>query len=117
MHRFDLEQSIRHARVIKCSGTGLTRSNRFFKILDSLFLACVIGALLVVQPTQLLKHLGVIGVALKDPAIGALCRFKLCEVSAMDSELDVKDKPLSVARTHGRSGTKCLLQSVVEAGW
>jgi hypothetical protein len=56
---------------------GLIRSHRLLEIFDGLFLACVVGALLVMQPTQLLQYLGVIGIVLKDPAVGALCRFQL----------------------------------------
>lgn len=41
-----------------------------------MFLAGVVGALLVVQPTQLLQDLGVIGITLKHTAIGTLGGFE-----------------------------------------
>lgn len=47
-----------------------TRSNRFFKILNSLLLTAEACALLVVEPAQLLKNLGVVRVALKHARVG-----------------------------------------------
>lgn len=46
-----------------------------------MLLAGVVGALLVVQPAELLQNLGVIRVTVEDPAICALCCFELkdCE--------------------------------------
>ena len=63
--------------MTKYESTELTRSNRLLKILNRLFLTCVIGALLMVQPTQLLKDLGVIGITFKHPTIGTLSSFEL----------------------------------------
>jgi hypothetical protein len=42
-----------------------------------LLLAGVVGTLLVVQPSKLLKNLRVIGVAFEHAAVGALCSLKL----------------------------------------
>lgn len=61
-----------------CSGdTKLTRSYRFLKILNSLLLAGVVGALLVVQPPELLENLGVIWVTFKDATVSAFSSFEL----------------------------------------
>jgi hypothetical protein len=56
---------------------SLVGSNRLLKIFNSLLLACIVGALLMMQPSQLLKDLRVVGVTLKDPAVSALCGFEL----------------------------------------
>lgn len=50
----------------------LTRSDRLFEVLDRLFLAGEAATLLVMQPAQLLKHLGVIWIALENALI---CTF------------------------------------------
>lgn len=51
----------------------LTSRDRFLEILDSSLLAGEAVALLVVQPAELLKHLGMVGVALKDFLVCSLC--------------------------------------------
>ena len=57
--------------------TRLTGSNGLLEVLDGLLLAGIVGALLVVQPTQLLEHFGVIGITFQDAAVGALGCFEL----------------------------------------
>jgi hypothetical protein len=64
VHRSGLKKAVSHMRGVRDQGTKLTRSHRLFEILNSLLLACVIRALLVVQPAELLKDLGVIRVTL-----------------------------------------------------
>lgn len=55
----------------------LVRSHGLLKVLDSLLLTGVVGALLMVQPTQLLKDLCMIGVTLKNATVCALGGFEL----------------------------------------
>jgi hypothetical protein len=57
--------------------TRLTRSHRLLEVLDGLLLAGIVGTLLMVQPTKLLKHFGVIWITFQDAAVGALGCFKL----------------------------------------
>lgn len=49
---------------------ALTSTNRFLEILNRQFLACKVVALLMVKPTQLLKHFSVVGVGFEDPHVG-----------------------------------------------
>ena len=52
--------------------TEITCGNRLLKILDSLLLAAEAGALLMMQPTELLQDLSVVGIAVEDAHICAL---------------------------------------------
>lgn len=76
----------------------LTSTDRLLQVLNSLLLARVAVALLVVEPTKLLENLGVVGVTLQHASIGTLSRFEL-------------DKEVSMARRSTRliSGTYILL--------
>lgn len=56
----------------------LTCAHRFLQVFDSLFLACVTVALLVVQPSELLQDLGMVRVLVKHSAVGGLGSVKLC---------------------------------------
>ena len=56
---------------------GLVRSHGLLQVLNGLLLTGVIGALLMVQPTQLLEDLCMIGVTLKHATVCALGGFKL----------------------------------------
>lgn len=47
-----------------------------------------------VQPSQLLKDLRVVGVTVKDPAVSALCSLELSHVSAMKQLLCLGDTNL-----------------------
>lgn len=49
-----------------------TRIDRFLEILDCLLLAAETGALLVMEPTKLLQHLGVCWVTLEDTSVRLL---------------------------------------------
>lgn len=55
----------------------LTCANRLLQELDSLVLAGVTVALLVVEPTQLLKNLGVVRIPVENAAVSSLSRLKV----------------------------------------
>jgi hypothetical protein len=61
----------------------LTGSNGFLQVLDGLLLAAEASALLVVKPTQLLKDLGVIGIAFENARVCRLGRVVLWKISGM----------------------------------
>lgn len=56
---------------------SLVRSHRLLQVLDGLLLTGVVGALLMVQPTQLLEDLGMIGITLEHATVGTLGGFEL----------------------------------------
>lgn len=58
----------------RCS---LTSTDRLLQILNGLLLAGVVVALLVVEPSELLKDLGMVGVAFQNAPVGNLSGFKL----------------------------------------
>jgi hypothetical protein len=94
--------------------SSLTRCDRFFQILDCLFLASKALALLVVEPAELLQNLCMLWVAIKNATICSFGIVKLELVSLSDSALASDDLRLFVAREHDQSGTRCLPLSVVE---
>jgi hypothetical protein len=55
----------------------LVRVDRLLEVLYRLLLAAEAGALLVVQPSELLQYLGVVGIAVEDTHVGALSRVVL----------------------------------------
>lgn len=70
---------------------GLISIDRFFEVLDCLLLAVEARALLVMQPTKLLQHFGVIWVPIKYSSVRGLCSiiFFLLFVHMADLEPDV----------------------------
>lgn len=60
-------------------GALLTSLHRFLQVFDRLLLTFEARVLGVVQPAELLKHLGVVGIAFEDPMIRGLCIFKLSQ--------------------------------------
>lgn len=70
---------------------SLIGGHRLLQVFNSLLLAGIVGALLVVQPTQLLQYLGVVGVAFKHSTIGALSglKFLLLLVDMPNLEPDI----------------------------
>jgi hypothetical protein len=77
VRRFDLESPISTCTPDQNGNTRLTRSHRLLKVLDSLLLAGIIGALLVVKPTELLKHFGVIWITFQNATVGTFGCFEL----------------------------------------
>lgn len=67
------------------------RADRLLEVLDGAILRLVVVALLVMQPTKLLKNLGVVGRVVEDPLVGGLGIVKvlLLLVNVTDLEPDV----------------------------
>ena len=64
----------------KEAGGPLTRADRLLKVLNSLLLATVRAALLMMEPAELLQDFGVLGVALKYTSVSVLSALKLDNV-------------------------------------
>jgi hypothetical protein len=65
---------------------SLVRVDRLFEIFYCLLLAAEAGALLVVQPSELLQNLGVVGIAVEDAHVSAFGRVILTLESVMMRE-------------------------------
>ena len=81
-HHFDLPIV---SKTVFCQEDriGLTRGNRFLQVLNGLLLTAKARALLVVKPSQLLKNLGVIGIAFENARVGRLGRVVLDKISGI----------------------------------
>jgi hypothetical protein len=73
------------SEIVSCQGdrVELTRGNRFLQVLDGLLLTAEARALLMVKPSQLLKNLGVVGIAFENARVGGLGRVVLYGISGM----------------------------------
>ena len=76
MHLFDLWR-VRRVLRMALSVATLTRVDRFLEVLDRLLLAIEAGALLVMEPAQLLQDFGVVGIALEHARICGFGRVVL----------------------------------------
>jgi hypothetical protein len=86
-----LLRHIAAAEEVPALGIVIVCADGFLQVLDSLFLACVTVALLVVQPSELLQDLGMVRVLVKHSAIGGLGSVKifLLLVHMTNLEIDV----------------------------
>lgn len=72
VHRFGLTKRLDLRLSVVAHISYLTRIDRFLKVLNRLLLTAEAGALLVVEPAELLEYFGVVWITLKDAGVRRL---------------------------------------------